>query len=198
MPAHSVSPAAKVLLVDEDPDPAARMCVALRSCGCVVIAALASPLDIYRSVEAQVPDLIIIETDSPSRDTLESLAFVSANRHRPIVMFTGDRSGDAIRDAIAAGVSAYVVDGSDAARLAPILEVAAQRFVADQALRAQLAETREALAGRKWVDRAKGILMSRRNTDEETAFRELRRFAMDRGLSLADAAKRVIEIEAQI
>lgn len=188
----------KVMLVDEDPDRAADVRAALEANGCEVVSRLASPLAIYDAVVATSPDVIIIDTESPSRDSLESLAFVSRDRPHPIVMFSGDRDSDTIRDAIRAGVSAYVVDGLSPARLQPILEVAVARFAAEQSLKKELADAKTQLADRKDVERAKGILMKQKNLSEEDAFQLLRKFAMDRGIRMAEAAGKVIELASFI
>lgn len=192
------APKLKVMLVDEDPDRAADVRAALVACGCEVISLLASPLEIYDAVKTTSPDVIIIDTESPSRDSLENLAFVSRDRPHPIVMFSGDRSNETIREAIRAGVSAYVVDGLSEERLQPILQVAVARFAAEQSLKQELADAKSQLADRKNVERAKGILMKQRALTEEDAFQMLRKFAMDRGLKMAEAAARVIDMSSML
>ncbi len=107
-------------------------------------------------------------------------------------MFSGDREGDTIRQAIRAGVTAYIVDGLSDARLQPILAVAVERFEAEQELKRELTDTKSMLAERKRIERAKGLVMKQAQCDEETAFRHLRKLAMDRGIKLADAADVVI------
>lgn len=102
------------MLVDDDQGRAADVRAALEANGCKVVSMLASPMEIYEAVVAVAPDVIIVDTESPSRDSLESLAFVSKDRPYPIVIFSGDRSSETIREAIRAGVSAYVVDGFQA------------------------------------------------------------------------------------
>ncbi|MEQ1516757.1 MAG: ANTAR domain-containing protein [Usitatibacteraceae bacterium] len=191
-------PRLKVMLVDEDPDRAFDVRAALEANGCSVISRLASTLEIYEAVMTTKPDVIIIDTDSPSRDSLESLAFVSRDRPHPIVMFSGDRSSDTIRNAIRAGVSAYVVDGLSEARLQPILEVAVERFAAEQSLKQELADAKTQLTERKTIERAKGILMKQKEISEDDAFQLLRRFAMDRGIKMSDAAARVIDTASLI
>ena len=194
IPVNKAPARLKVMLVEEDPDRAAGVRAALEANGCEVVSRLASPMEIYDAVVACSPDVIIIDTESPSRDSLESLAFVARDRPHPIVMFSGDRSSDTIREAIRAGVSAYVVDGLSPERLQPILEVAVERFAAEQGLKQELADARSQLAGRKEVERAKGILMKQKNIAEDEAFQQLRRFAMDRGIKMADAAAQVIDM----
>jgi response regulator NasT len=185
----------KVLLVDDRPARSSALKEALAAVeGVSVACTLESPLELLRRVAEHAPDVILIQTDSPSRDVLEQLAVVSSSAPRPVILFTADAQHGAIRAALAAGVSAYIVDGVDALRIEPIMRVAVERFEADQRLRAELEETRLKLADRKSVERAKGILMKQRGVDEDEAFALLRTLAMQRGVRLGEAAQQVIEV----
>ncbi len=187
----------KVLIVDDTPDRASARLEALAAMeGVSVACTLESPFELLKKVAEHKPDLVLIETVSPSRDVLEQLAAVSSSAPRPVVMFTGDAHDEAIRAALRAGVSAYVVDGLSAGRLAPIMRVAIGRFEADQRLRAELEETRGKLADRKVIERAKGILMKQRGDSEEEAFAAIRRLAMQKGIKLGEAAQQVIDVAA--
>lgn len=190
----SSEPALRVLLVDDDPDRAQAVRAALAIAGFDVISHLPNPLDLYDAVKAFAPDVVIVDTESPSRDALEHIALVSRDAPKPVVMFASDASSDAIRNAVRAGVSAYVVDGLAPERLQPILRVAVERFEAEQSLREELAETKTALKERKLVERAKGLIMKRERVDEEEAFRLLRKFAMDKGFRMGEASQRMIDI----
>ena len=145
-------------------------------------------------VAATRPDVIIIDTDSPTRDTLEQLSFVSREQPRPIVLFTDDDGSASIQASLRAGVSAYIVAGIQSERLKPILEVAVARFEQEQALRDELKDAHDRLAERKLVERAKGILMRQKGVGEDDAFRMMRKLAMDRSRRLADIAQQVIDI----
>ena len=185
----------KVLLVDDTPDRASTLKAALSEMdGVAVACTLESPLELLDHVARHAPDIVLIDTRSPSRDVLEQLAAVSSNAPRPVVLFTENGQDDAIRAALRAGVSAYVVDGIAPARLDPIMRVAMERFEADQALRAELEDTKSRLAERKLVDRAKGILMKHRGIDEDAAYAALRSLAMERGLRIGQAARQVIDV----
>jgi response regulator NasT len=140
------------------------------------------------------PDVIIIDSDSPTRDTLEQLSFVNARQPRPIVLFTEDRGNETIQAALRAGVSAYVVDGMQPDRLRPILDVAVARFEQDRALRDELKSMQERLAERKIIERAKGLVMKQKGVSEEEAFRVMRKLAMDRNKRLLDVAQQIIDV----
>lgn len=187
----------KVLLVDDTPKRASSLKNALASIdGVRVACTLEAPFELPRQVAEHRPDIVLIDTDSPSRDVLEQLATMSLAAPRPVVMFTGDAQHSAIRAALDAGVSAYIVDGISSARLAPIMKVAMERFQAEQRLRAELEEAKARLAERKAIERAKGILMKTRGCSESEAYTALRSLAMQRGLRLGEVAQQVVDVSS--
>jgi response regulator NasT len=183
-----------VLVIDESRTRAGEICAGLALAGYQVAAILADSENLSAEVEKLQPDVILIDTESPSRDTLEHLAVVHQNMPRPIVMFTQEDGQDAIRDAVRAGVSAYVVDGLDPKRIKPIVDVARARFEGSQAMRRELEEVSRKLSDRKLVDKAKGVLMKARGLDEDAAYHAMRKLAMERGQSMARVARDVIDM----
>jgi response regulator NasT len=182
----------RVLLVDDEPQRAGMLRSTLRAAGHEVIGPFGEALDLLVRVREAEPDVIIIDHDSPDRDTLEHVCLVTRDEPRPIVMFTQDREGAMIREALQAGVSAYVVDGLAPERLRPILEVAVARFEQHHALRQELSEARASLAERKTIDRAKGIIMKQRACSEDEAYRLLRKAAMDGNKRLVEVAEQLV------
>jgi len=154
------------------------------------------PADVFladRLAQLQ-PDLIIVDTESEARDALEHVVLATRDARRPIVMFTNDDDTTHVKDAVAAGVSAYIVAGLAPQRIRPILDVAMARFAHEQALRAELADARTELQDRKAIDRAKGLLMQRQGLTEQAAYEKLRKTAMDKGLKLGEVARRMLEM----
>jgi response regulator NasT len=182
----------RVLVIDESPERAAVLRHGLELGGHQVVAALPNAFDLLKHVESLQPDVIIIDTESPSRDVLEHVVMVSRDQPRPIVMFATDSDTLTIREAVKAGVSAYIVDGLGAGRVQPIIDVAMARFEEFQALRNQLEQATTKLSERKLIERAKGILMKSRKLPEQEAYDSLRRTAMARNLSVAELARQVI------
>ena len=109
------------------------------------------------------------------------------------MLFTNDNDTTHVKDAVAAGVSAYVVAGLAPERIRPILDVAMARFEHEQGLRRQLADARSELQDRKVIDRAKSLLMQRQDLSEEAAYARLRKAAMDKGLKLGEVAQRMLD-----
>ena len=181
-----------VLLVDDDPERAAIVEPALREAGYEVVTVVDTAAEMLAQVRARRPDVIIIDRDSPDRDTLEHVCMITRDDPRPIVMFTQDQDRTLMRAALEAGVSAYVVDGLSVERVQPIVEVALARFEQWQALRRELDQAQTHLAERKVIERAKGIVMKQRRCTEDEAYAMLRKLAMDRNQRLAHVAESVI------
>ncbi|MDP2829016.1 MAG: ANTAR domain-containing protein [Sulfuricellaceae bacterium] len=184
----------RILLVDETFERAALLKHALQDNGYKIVAHVSSSADLNGLVEELRPDVIILDTESPDRDTLEHLCIISRDRPRPIVMFTDDGDREKIREAIQAGVSAYVVDGLSSERILPIVEVAIARFNTFQTMRKDLEKAENQLAERKEIERAKGILMKQRGWSEDEAYQAMRKMAMDKGIRLAEVARHLNEV----
>lgn len=140
------------------------------------------------------PDLVIVDAESEARDALEHVVMATRDAPRPIVLFTNDDDTTHVRDAVAAGVCAYVVAGLAPQRIRPILDVALARFAHEQALRSELADAKSELKDRKTIDRAKGLLMQRQGLSEHAAYEKLRKTAMEKGLKLGEVARRMLEM----
>lgn len=187
------SDSVRVLVVDESAERADTVCRALLLAGYEVAAALTTPLTLLKAIENLKPDVIVIDTDSPSRDVLEHLVVMTQHTPRPVVMFAADDARETIREAVRAGVSAYVTDGIDSRKIRGIVDAAVASFDEIQGLRTQLAEANDKLNERKLVERAKGILMKTRGLDEEAAYALMRKRAMDRKLRIAEIAQQLID-----
>jgi len=183
----------RILLVEDTDRDIGLLRDALAASGHDVASRTEDALDLLAAVRDERPDIVIIDTDSPSRDVLEQLCVVTRDVPRPIVMFTDDGARESIDAALEAGVTTYVVQGLHPNRVRSILEVAQARFAADRALREELDTMRGKLASRKLIERAKGVLMESRGLDEEGAYRMLRKLAMDRQTTLATVAQQVID-----
>lgn len=183
----------RVMLVDDDLERRALVASALHGAGLAVVAELGTADGLLQAVAGCTPDVVIIDLESPDRDILENMRCLSRDNPHPVVMFATSSDSDAIREAIEAGVSAYVVDGLSPGRVRSVVEVAVARFRQYASLQRELAEARTSLAQRKLIDRAKGILMERGRRSESEAYHALRKLAMDQNKTIADIAQGVID-----
>ncbi len=182
----------RILLINDTAKKVGRLKSALSAAGFEVIDESGLVIDLPARVEAVRPDVVLIDSESPGRDVMEQVVLVSRDQPRPIVMFTDEHDPAVMRQAIQSGVSAYIVEGIQAERLQPILDVAMARFESDQALRAQLQAREAQLAERKRIELAKGLLMKMKSCNEEDAYTLMRRQAMSRQQKLIQVAEQII------
>jgi response regulator NasT len=182
-----------VLLIDENRERAALLQKALADSGYRVTAVISADEDWHRRILTDNADVILIDMDSPDRDTFEYLTGLKESRPKPVVMFANDDDRQVIQAAVKAGVSAYVADSINPKRLRGILDVAVARFTEYQAMREELEAAKTKLSERKLIEKAKGILMQQKGMDEDTAYRTLRKLAMDKNVKIADIAEQLIQ-----
>jgi len=169
--------------------------IGLLESGYDIVASLPADIFLPERIAQIQPDMIIIDSESDARDVLEHIVIATRDEPRPIVLFTDDQAPTSVDAALAAGVSAYIVDGLHAERVKPVLDVALARFRREQKLLDELSDTRRQLAERKLIERAKGVLMAKNRLTEEQAYQRLRSMAMNKKLKLAEIAQRVLDVE---
>jgi two-component system, response regulator / RNA-binding antiterminator len=169
---------------------------ALADAGSLVLGVRAGDATLPEAIEQLRPDVVVVRSDSGVRDVLEHIAVATQHERRPIALFTDSEDRPTMREALGSGVSAYVVKGLAPERVQSVIDVAVERFTAEEALRSELASAKTELADRKLIDRAKRLLMNKKQLDEPTAHRFLQDLAMKKGIRLRDAAERVIDLES--
>jgi len=154
--------------------------------------------DLYLSARRLQPDALIVESETLPGSVLQQLQRLHLEQPIPVVVFVDRSDSETIQAAVRAGVSSYVVDGFAPERVQPVLATAIARFNEFQALRSERDGATVKLKERKSIERAKGILMRRRNLPEDTAYQALRRMAMDRGQRLHQVAENIITAEEML
>ena len=191
-------PPLRIFLLDDNADRAAAVSAGLIGAGCVIVGHASGSTDLMRHVRQSGADVVVCNSENPSRDVIENMQVLNRDEPRPVVMFVDRSDPESIAAAMQAGVAAYVIEGLVPSRVKAVIDVAIVRFQAHQALKAELHEVRSALAERKLIERAKGILMQSRRLSEEQAFATLRRLAMDQGKRLSDVAASVITLSRML
>ncbi|GAB3478025.1 ANTAR domain-containing response regulator [Marinomonas epiphytica] len=183
-----------VMLVDNEPARAAIVERAMKDSGYRVIRRIDNADNLSKAVAESQPDVVIIDIESPDRDMLEHMSRLTQDNPRPIVMFAEEEDSSSIEAAIRAGVSAYVVDGLKTGSVKSLLQVAIARFREFHALRLELESVKTQLEDRKLIEKAKGLIMKHQGCDEPTAYKALRKLAMDRSQRMTDVARNIISV----
>ena len=148
---------------------------------------------LVRETLRAAPDVLVCWAPRPGTELLPALATLQAQQAVPVLVFTQDAGVESLQRALEAGVHAWVVQGYGRERLRPLVHLALARAAHEQQLRARLAELGEKLEERKWVDKAKGILMRARQVSEEEAFQMLRKASMQGNQRVGQVSRQVID-----
>ena len=182
----------RISVVEKDPARAQEITRALHQGGWADVTIIADDAALTQTLAATEPDLVLIDLANPRRDSLEALSEASGARQRPVAMFVDESDPGLSTAAIQAGVSAYVVGGLSGERIRPVLETAIARFRMMRQMQSELEAAKTALAERKTIDRAKGLLIQAKGLSEDEAYRLLRKTAMDQGKRLIDVAQALL------
>ena len=189
---------ASILIIDVNHARAAIIQDGLREAGHANVRWLSETGNLLKQIAEIDPDVIIIDLESPNRDVLEQMFQVSRLVKRPVAMFVDQSDSASIREAMMAGVSAYVVDGLRKDRVKHILDMCVQRFDVFSRLTEELHEAKTALADRKVIERAKGILMEAKSLSEQEAYVLMRKTAMDQKRRLVAVARAIVMAQSML
>jgi AmiR/NasT family two-component response regulator len=143
-------------------------------------------------VQAHEPDLAILDVKMPRLDGIDAAKRILDERPIPIVMLTAYGQDELVARAVEAGVFGYLVKPFRESDLLPAIATARARHEELSALREEADSLAEALAARKAIERAKGILMEKDGLSEQEAFERLRRASQVSGKPLKVVAEALI------
>ena len=186
----------RIAIIDTSTTRAAIISEGLHEAGLADIVLIDGSKRLLAQLEAAAPEVVLINLENPSRDVLEEYFTVSRALARPIAMFVDQSDPEATAAAVDAGVSAYIIDGLSKQRIMPVLDLAVRRFQAFARLQAELHEAKTALADRATIDKAKAILMRRKQIDEPAAYARLRGHAMQTNRRIAEVAEAIVTSDA--
>jgi len=141
------------------------------------------------------PDVVVIDAAAPHAGLLAKVQGLRRAVPRPIALFCDAGNFDDIAAAVGAGVNALIPGRATRDRLAAAIDVALAQFGETNRLLRERDRATTALAERKLIERAKGIIMKQRGLDEDAAYKFMRQAAMNKNLRLGQLAASIIEAE---
>ena len=138
------------------------------------------------------PELALMDVKMPRLDGIEAARRILEERPIPIVMLTAFDQRELVERAAEAGVYGYLVKPFREQDVVPAIELAKARHEELAAVRADADSLTQALADRKVIERAKGLLMEREKLNEADAFARLRKASQVSGRPLRVIADAVL------
>jgi len=140
------------------------------------------------------PDIVImdIKFEGEGFDGIDAARMLTEERIAPVLLLTAYSQRELVMRAREAGVVGYLVKPFREADLVPAVEVALARFAEFRTVEEQVGDLQQALETRKFVDRAKGILMDSQGLSEAEAFRRIQKMSMNTRKPMKDVAEAII------
>ena len=151
--------------------------------------------ELVKHCQERNPDLVITDIMMPDMDGIEAAVEISRNCPTPIILVSAFHDSELIVRAEADYVLGYLVKPIGQANLGPAIGVAMRRFDEIMRLHQETINLQQALADRKIIEQAKGVLMRAVGIQEKDAFRRLQELAAERNKKLAEAAQEVLALE---
>ena len=148
---------------------------------------------VLKMVELEQPEIIIIESPELGADTQVIIETIRKTISCPILMFVDAAPVETVQKAVAIGINAFCVNGLNAPRVKPLIELAFARYEQSSAMHQDLLKSQKELEGRKSIERAKGLIMERRQISERDAYDLIRRMSMAKGKSMRDIAVTILD-----
>ena len=164
----------------------------LEDAGFEVCAEARDGLEAVELARSEQPDLAVLDVKMPRLDGIEAARRILEERSIPVVMLTAYGQEELVSRAVEAGVFGYLVKPFRESDLLPAIATARSRHDELATIRAEADSLAEALAARKSIERAKGLLMQKEGLSEGDAFARLRRASQVSGRPLRVIADAIV------
>jgi len=188
-------PALRIAVADDERDTREYLQEVLPRMGHVVVAVAENGRRLAEQIRETCPDLVITDIRMPGADGIETSVEFNRDKQIPVILVSAHHDAELLVRAGVDPIMAYLVKPVKEADLKAAIAVAMMRFHHFMALVKETADLRQALADRKLIEQAKGILIKRLRVNEDEAFRRLRKLANDQNRKMVDVSRTVVEAE---
>jgi two-component system, response regulator PdtaR len=185
----------RVLIADDEKPVAAGLQAQLESLGYEVVAVVSDGNHAIELCRRSLPDVVLMDIEMPGLDGLSAARQIIRDPGTPVIILTAHGHANLIDQAVEDGVLYYLLKPVTSPSLHAALQVAVARALEIKALKENVNTLEMTLRERKLIERAKGILMSRRNLSESEAFRLLQRQSQDRRMAMAKLAESIVQAD---
>ncbi len=192
------NPALRIAVADDEQDMRDYFQKILPPLGYDVVSAAKTGRELVDDCNRLNPDLVITDIKMPELDGIEAATLIYQQRAIPVILVSAFSDKELIDRAEADHIMAYLVKPVKQADLEPAIALAIRRFQQFEALRLEAVGLRQALADRKIIERAKGILMKRASLDEQDAFRRMQKLASEKNKKLVEVAHMIVTFEEAV
>lgn len=185
----------RIAVADDEPDMRDFFERMLPLCGHEVVSLAETGRELVDHCRKLKPDLVITDIKMPDMDGIEASSLIAEDLPIPFIVVSAYHDAELVERAAADHVVAYLVKPIGQADLEPAIAVVMRRHQELAALRKEASDLKQALADRKIIEQAKGLLMKVVGVDEREAFRRLQQLAADKNMKLIEAGQMLVSME---
>ncbi|MBT2718889.1 ANTAR domain-containing response regulator [Bacillus sp. ISL-57] len=185
----------RILVVEDESIVLLDITIMLKDAGFDVVGHARNGEKAIELAHALQPDLVLMDIKMPKMNGLKASDVISNTFQIPVLLLTAFSQREYIDEAKRANIVGYLVKPITEANLIPAVEIALLQAANTKKHQERNAQLDETLTNRKVIEKAKGIIMKRKNVTEEIAYNKLRRLSMDKQLSMETVARRIIANE---
>jgi response regulator NasT len=182
----------RILVVEDESIVLLDITIMLKDAGFDVVGHARNGEKAIELAHALQPDLVLMDIKMPKMNGLKASDVISNTFQIPVLLLTAFSQREYIDEAKRANIVGYLVKPITEANLIPAVEIALLQAANTKKYQERNAQLDETLTNRKVIEKAKGIIMKRKNVSEEIAYNKLRRLSMDKQLSMETVARRII------
>ncbi|MGE8021945.1 ANTAR domain-containing response regulator [Peribacillus frigoritolerans] len=182
----------RILVVEDESIVLLDITIMLKDAGFDVVGHARNGEKAIELAHALQPDLVLMDIKMPKMNGLKASDVISNTFQIPVLLLTAFSQREYIDEAKRANIVGYLVKPITEANLIPAVEIALLQAANTKKYQERNAQLDETLTNRKVIEKAKGIIMKRKNVTEEIAYNKLRRLSMDKQLSMETVAHRII------
>jgi len=182
----------RIAIADDEVDMREYLQKFLPVLGHSVVSAAKTGKELVAHCNQHRPDLVITDIKMPEMDGIDAAVEIYRQNAIPVILVSAHHDAKLIERAESDHILAYLVKPIKQADLEPAIGLAMRRFAQFESLRKEATDLRQALADRKIIERAKGVLMKRAGLEEQDAFRRLQKLASEKNRKLVDIASMIV------
>lgn len=183
----------RILVAEDNSLTLVGLTMMLEKMGHEVVAAVGDGEEACRKLLDTQPDLALLDINMPRKSGIEVLQEVGQQLEIPCIFLTAYSDESFIREASRLGAAGYVMKPVTEEQLRAQIEISVSQKKRLLEANASAAYYKNALAERKLVERAKGILMDRMGLSESEAMKRLQKKSRDENKRIAMIAESIIK-----
>lgn len=183
----------KIVVADDEPILRLDITDMLLAAGYQVVGQAKDGIEAVKLGSELQPDLIIMDIKMPILDGLSaSKTLKKQGCKSAILLLTAYSDSEFVSSATENDIDGYLVKPVDEKGLLPAIELAIANCKSKNDLKHHFEEAKKKYEDRKYIDRAKGLLMTTDNLTEDEAFKHLRTIAMEKRMTMVELSKIIL------